>query len=453
MKKQGNSLTMHLLKTGRLLLTGFCVSMLAGQVGAQTPATAPVLRRCGSSEYEKMVLQLRDPARRRNVDQLNQLVEQVQLQQQGLRQAADQTVYRIPVVVHVIHNTSTGVIGGATNGNISDEQIASQLQVLNEDYRRKEGTPGFNTSPIGADTGIEFYLATTDPNGNATTGITRHYYSQKSSFDVFNDDELLSQIAYWPSNRYLNIWVTALANNYLGYGQFPTAADTLKGLISYQNELIDGVIIDYRYFGRRTGAVRSDTYCCGRTTTHEIGHWLGLIHTWGDGDGCAEDYVADTPPTKGPNQTSQCRTTYSTCVNGVQTRDLTENYMDYSPDGCMNLFTAGQAARMRAVLQLSPRRQQLIRALNALPETDRLTINVYPNPTLTADPTVDVQLKGFQSFTVGVYDMTGRQIRALSYTNSPSSRVSLNVLGLPAGVYVVRVRTDTEVASSRLLVR
>lgn len=440
-------------RTGWRWLAGSFVSLFSPLILAQTPDET-LLRRCGSVEYEQRVLQRRDPNRLRQINELNQLVQNAQEKrtlQRQLRQGADEVIYRIPVVVHVVHSTASGTIGGSNNANISEEQIASQIQVLNEDYRRQAGTNGFNNSPIGGDAKIEFFLASTDPNGQPTNGITRHYYTQKSSFDIFSDDLLLSQIAYWPSDRYLNIWVAPLDNNYLGYGQFPSTADTLKGLPLEQNEYIDGVIIDYRYFGRQIGAVRSPTYCCGRTTTHEVGHWLGLIHTWGDGDGCAEDYVADTPLTKGPNQTTQCRQTYSTCVAGKQTRDLIENYMDYSPDACMNLFTQGQIDRMRAVLQLSPRRQKLLRSVVALPATETLTINAYPNPA-SIDPTVDVQLKGFQSFSVGLYDMSGRQIRSVSYTDAPSTRVSLSVSGLAAGIYLVRVKTDTETASQRLLV-
>ena len=162
-------------------------------------------------------------------------------------------------------------------------------------------------------------------------------------------------------------------------------ADTLKGLPANSNEFTDGTIIDYRYFGRQTGTVnKSSLYSLGRTATHEIGHWLGLIHTWGDGNGCAERLCGRHTPNRrsvGCFQTADCKQTFSTCVNGIQTRDLIEDYMNYWPDACMNLFTAGQVARMRLVLTLSPRRAQLLKSVvSPLAETDALTINVYPNP-------------------------------------------------------------------------
>ncbi|GAB3956234.1 hypothetical protein GCM10028805_45450 [Spirosoma harenae] len=405
-------------------------------------------------DYEQ-ILQRRDPDRLRQINELNRRVEQRLELAKSLRTvAADTTVYRIPIVVHVVHSTASGTIGGANNVNISDAQIASQIQVLNEDYRRKPNTNGYNTNPLGADARIEFFLATTDPDGNPSTGITRHYYAPKSSFDILSDDVLLSQIAYWPSDKYLNIWVTSFQDNYLGYTQFPTAADTLQGLPGSANEFVDGSLIDYRVFGKQTGTVTRSLYLLGRTVTHEIGHWLGLIHPWGDGSGCNEDYVADTPLTEDRSVApSVCRQTYSTCVAGKQTRDLIENYLMYSPDVCMNMFTAGQVARMRAVLQLSPRRARLVKSVTSpLTETDRLTLTVYPNPAVT-DPLIDVQLKGFQSFKLDLLDLTGRQLRTTAYTDAPSTRLSLPITGLAKGVYIVRVKTDTETVSKRLLVQ
>lgn len=462
MKKQGNSLKSNVVRTGWRWLAGSFAYVLAQTVVAQTvvaQTTLPtdttlsglVRQRCGTVEYEQ-ALQQRNPRRLQRINNLNRLIEEAERNGTMARVAADTTVYRIPVVVHVVHDNASLFVGGANNPNISDEQIQSQIPVLNEDYRRKPGTNGYNTSPIGADARIEFYLATTDPNGNPTNGITRHYYAKQSSFDIpGGDDVVLSQIAYWPSDRYLNIWVTKI-DSYLGYTNLPEAADTLSGLDKQTNEFTDGSFIDYRYFGKRTGLATTELYADGRTTTHEIGHWLGLIHTWGDGDGCNNDYVADTPPTKTSNNTRFCNPLYSMCDGKTRTRDLIENYMEYSPDLCMNMFTQGQVARMRTVLTLSPRRARLLKSLTALSDTPSLTINVYPNPAPTT-PTADVQFTGFQSFTVDIVDLSGRALRTLSYTDAPSTRVTLPTSGLAAGMYIVRVRTGSQTASKRLLVR
>ncbi|GAB4036635.1 M43 family zinc metalloprotease [Spirosoma gilvum] len=447
-------------RTTRNWLIGSLVLAISPVAGAQT-VTDTTVKRCAIVDYER-VLQQRDPNRLQQIQELNRRVEQRLTDQKSLRAAAaDTTVYRIPVVIHVVHNTASGATGGTSNVNISDAQILSQIQVLNEDYRRKAGTLGYNTSSIGADARIEFFLATADPNGNPTNGITRHYYPSKTTFDILNDDTLLSQIVYWPSDRYLNIWVTRFQDSYLGYTQFPTAADTLKGLWPTSNELVDGSLIDYRVFGKQTGAVNRPLYMLGRTVTHEIGHWLGLIHPWGDGSGCAEDYVADTPLTADRSiSPTNCNQTYSTCVAGKQTRDLVENYMMYSPDACMNMFTAGQVGRMRAVLALSPRRARLVKLSSIttpLGESEQLAIKVYPNPfqsDLQTDiPLMDVLLKGTQSFQVDLFDNTGRQVRSTSYTNSPSTRLMLPVSGLAKGMYIVRVKTDNETVSKRFVMQ
>jgi hypothetical protein len=452
MIKQGNKRLTTKRRTGWLWLAGSLVCLLTLGAGAQTNPDS-LVNRCGVTDHER-ILQQRNPDRLRQLNELNNQIDQYLEKQKSLRQPAVNVVYRIPIVVHVVHNNASNTIGGANNVNISDAQILSQIQVLNEDYRRQPGTNGYNTSPIGADAGIEFYLASVDPNGQPTTGITRHYYAQKSSFSIFNDDLLLSQIAYWPSDRYLNIWVASIQDNYLGYTQFPTATDTLKGLPSPSmvNNMTDGSIIDYRVFGRQIGTVNRSLYLLGRTVTHEIGHWLGLIHPWGDAN-CGNDYVADTPlMTDGSTAQQSCRQTFSNCDGKGQVRDLMENYMNYWPDACMNMFTAGQVARMRAVLVLNARRAKIVSTSASLPESENLTIAVYPNPA-SSDPSVDVQLKGAQSFSVGLLDMAGRQLRTLSYTDVPSTRLVLPVNGLAPGLYIVRVKTGSETVSKRLLVQ
>lgn len=258
--------------------------------------------------------------------------------------------YTIPVVVHVIYNNSVS--------NISDAQILSQIDVLNEDFRKKAGTAGHNTDPVGADVNIEFCLASSDPTGLFTSGIVRVFNSNNNWHPVFNESEIKS-LSYWPSDKYLNIWVCQLGNGFLGAAQYPTGA-AVTGPGGGGAE-IDGVIIDYRAFGRigTAGNAPHSLYSLGRTTTHEVGHWLGLVHIWGGGSGCGTDYVSDTPLDAGPNEDSDC-TDFSDCDgNTIFTQDMTANYLDYSPDACMNLFTEGQKLRMRTVMETAPRRVAL----------------------------------------------------------------------------------------------
>lgn len=357
---------------------------------------------------------------------------------------------RIPVVVHVVHNNASMTVGGRDNGNISDEQILAQIRTLNEDYQRKPGTRGFNNDPVGANTGIEFYLANEDPNGNPTNGITRHYYNAKTTFDVFTDDQTLANIVSWPTDRYLNIWVTRFGSNYLGIAQFPSASG-IDGLDS-ENELLentDGVFIDYRVFGSG-GTVTSNLYSLGRTTTHEVGHWLGLIHTWGDTD-CGDDYCADTPRAERGNQSTNCGPLFSNC-GGVRTRNMTENYMDYSPDSCMNIFTKNQGERMMAVIEKSARRARLVKYWCAkLPFGNVFDISVFPNPA-SSQVNIQVNVTEFTDFEVELYSLTGQLMGSQQFKDYPSWLVTFPTTNIAPGVYIVRVKTENETVSKRLVI-
>ncbi|MDB4835096.1 M43 family zinc metalloprotease [Cyclobacteriaceae bacterium] len=274
-------------------------------------------------------------------------------------QLRSNVTYVIPVVFHIVHNNALGIIGGVRNTNITDTQVYSQLQALNEDFRRQNAdtvnTPDIFKS-VSADVNIEFCLASYDPNGNTTTGITRHY-SNELPFNSRNslENKKLKEYGYWPADQYLNVWVTDLFGTIGGYATYPTDIN-LSGLEGYTTPLFnDGVVADYLAFGKETGMVISGNYNLGRTVTHEVGHWLGLIHTWGNSNDCiATDYCNDTPSQF--EASTGCPTDQSSCT----ARDMFENYMDYSYDACLNIFTQDQKSRMRAVMELSPRRAALL---------------------------------------------------------------------------------------------
>lgn len=273
-------------------------------------------------------------------------------------------VYRIPVVVHVIHNGEA--VGSGTN--IPNQNIIDQIAVLNENFRRKEGTPGWSSDPRSADTRIEFVLAKRDPNGNPTTGIVRwNRNTQGWSAPPYAPNYMNTTIkpaTQWDPNRYLNIWVADLQGGLLGYAQFPDASgllgmpgDESMGPCT-QAANTDGVVILYSAFGSalKGSSGLNPPYHLGRTTTHEVGHWLGLRHTWGDGDCSVDDFCDDTPLCDGALY--GCQANPASCTPGI--RRMIENYMDYSDDGCMNIFTLEQALRMRIVLEYCPRRRSLI---------------------------------------------------------------------------------------------
>jgi hypothetical protein len=242
----------------------------------------------------------------------------------------DRNIFTIPVVVHVVYRT--------TQENISDAQILSQIDVLNEDFRRLNADATnlpASFQNVAGDAQIEFCLATRDPQGNPTNGITRTQTTVTSwgLNDAMKNDNSGGK-SPWPQNSYLNIWVCNLGSGLLGYAYPPGAPAS-----------VDGVVIGFRYFGR-TGTLQAP-YNRGRTATHEVGHWLNLEHIWGDDNGSCNgsDLVADTP-----NQADA----YYNCPSHPQiscgSEDMFMNYMDYVDDACMNTFTQGQSTRMRAVM-------------------------------------------------------------------------------------------------------
>jgi hypothetical protein len=239
---------------------------------------------------------------------------------------------KIPVVVHVIHRTD--------RENISDAQVKSQIAVLNRDFRAgntdKSKVPKVWKSLVG-DANIEFALAAKDPKGKRTSGIVRTATSA-TAFAANNTvkSSKTGGADAWPADRYLNIWVCNLGERLLGYAQFPGGPAKT-----------DGVVILYTAFGTK-GAVKAP-FNKGRTATHEIGHYLGLRHIWGDMNDCSgDDRVVDTPQARQAN-VGKPKFPRVTCNNGPN-GDMFMNYMDYVDDDAMFMFTAGQVARMNATL-------------------------------------------------------------------------------------------------------
>lgn len=286
---------------------------------------------------------------------INEKVKKRRRTSAGSGQWAQQIVYQLPVVVHVIHNGEPQ----GTGTNISNEQIVRQLDILNTDFRRRNEAQ-INALPpdfrqLAADTEIEFVLARQDPEGLPTSGITRTQGSQLSW--TMDDDLELKGLIHWPPQDYINIYVTDLIgfNNeeLLGYAQFPET-DKLQGLdLGQVSARTDGIAIDYKYFGTGGSALASGA---GRTLTHEMGHFLGLRHIWGDGGCDADDYVLDTPlSSKSYDGYGNCSGLPESCGS----RDMFQNFLSYTNDECMALFTTGQKERMLVVLRNSPRRKEL----------------------------------------------------------------------------------------------
>jgi hypothetical protein len=378
-------------------------------------------QRCGTAEY----LQSRP---------LNTHISQrTATEKAGGRDTLKDEVIIIPVVVHVLYNTQ--------QQNISDAQILSQINSLNQDYRRQNADTA-NTpqafKKVAADVRIQFCLAKVDPQGYYTTGIVRKY--TKSEF-FQNDDKMKFSSQggddAWDATKYLNLWVCNLFNLTLGYGVLP--GSPLQK---------DGVVIKYNVFG--TVGTLLAPYNKGRTATHEIGHWLGLKHLWGDSS-CGDDGIADTPPQQAANYGCSSFPHLSQCsINSYG--DMFMNFMDFSNDACMNVFTQGQKAEMRSLFALGGPRNSFLNstacdssnaAAGPLPKPvdSVLKITIYPNPFNNVVHVTANQDKEIVGKVLKLYSITGKLY--LKQTIESANTV-VNVNNLPSGIYILKIQGKNE---------
>ncbi|WP_314244549.1 M43 family zinc metalloprotease [Empedobacter tilapiae] len=369
---------MNFLKTTILTIaSSFCASLsaqsfddLIAQYGSKH-AVDNILR-CGSYEYD-LYLQQNNPV----VSDKLEFENWMKIKTDELKKSGHKTnqVITLPVVVHVIHGG--GEIG--KNGNITESQIHSQLKVLNQDFRRMADTRGWNDNEVGADIEIEFCLARQTPDGQISDGINRVEYKGLRSVTLDKMQDEIKPQTQWDPTRYINIWVVpemrSGPNMLLGYAQFPQQSK-LPGLTGKEPANTDGVVIWYKSFG----SIDYDDgtfdltpgYALGRTTTHEIGHFLGLRHIWGDSYICEEDdFCEDTPLAN--DATNGCPVDKQSC-GGI---NMIQNFMDYSGDACMNIFTNDQKSRILTVMQNSPRRKELLNSnVCQTPESHGLDVHV-----------------------------------------------------------------------------
>ncbi len=284
---------------------------------------------------------------------VNQQVKQLKNEQFANRNTP--IIYNIPVIFHIIHSGE----GAGTGTNIGATYVNAQIQQLNNDFRKIAGTSGYNNHPSGADVLIQFTAATLDPNNNALgeAGIQRinknTFGATNPPFNIAYIENTIKPNSIWDATKYLNVWVMNL-NGLLGYAQFPDAPNEL-GVGVNNSANTDGVVVHYSSVGSSIQKFPGGyPYDEGRTLTHEVGHWLGLRHIWGDGNCATDDFVFDTPRANGPNFGCVAPTTNSCndMTYGAPTdpNDMAKNYMDYSDDGCMDIYTIGQKDRMRVVM-------------------------------------------------------------------------------------------------------
>ena len=263
-----------------------------------------------------------------------------------------QAVVEIPIIFHVV----SGSPGDAAD--LDAIYVNAQIDQLNLDFGNQAGGATGPWAAVAADAQIVFVPAQIDPNGNqlAEPGINRVYGYPGTLTDT-TFDNTIKPATIWDRTKYCNNWTGNLGGGLLGYAQFPDNS-TLPGMPGGAggSTQTDGVVCLYSSIGSiATPHPQGGVYAAGRTLTHEIGHWIGLRHIWGDGGCNVDDFCADTPAQG--TSSNGCPTTQNSCTGGA--RDMVENFMDYSYDTCMNLFTADQVARMAVVLANSPGRTEL----------------------------------------------------------------------------------------------
>ncbi|HEY1114926.1 MAG TPA: zinc metalloprotease, partial [Chitinophagaceae bacterium] len=290
------------------------------EITTEPEVTEAVQRSCASHEVLEQQMAA-DPARRQKMAEIEAFTQRAIESDDAGRLVNG--VLEIPVVVNVLYRTASE--------NISDAQIQSQIDVLNEDFN--------NTNADRTKVPAEFQDEQTNVGIRFVLEKTVRKYSSKRSWSTNDDMKRSSKGGIDPTTpaTHLNMWVVnkmqAYGSTILGYAQFPGGSLAT-----------DGVVIGYNFFGR-VGTL-SAPFNLGRTATHEVGHWMNLRHIWGDAT-CGNDFVGDTPSHNASNYGCPSYPHRSTC-SGTPT-EMTMNYMDYTDDACMYMFSNGQKARIDAV--------------------------------------------------------------------------------------------------------
>lgn len=418
--------------------------------GQNTPT---LIKKCATEEY----MQYRESVQPGYIQATKDAFEVAKASQEGVVLKNNETL-RIPVVVHVVYDETRPEM------NLADSVIHNQIKILNDDFNRTNADTTNMRSDFNIVTGeglnIVFELAAFDPQGNPTTGITRTSTTTSSFLDftgMMDGGGIAEKVKYtaeggsdaWDQSRYMNIWVCNMAlaifgletPMVLGYATPP--ADMPNWPEEGVGNMSDGVVVQYQFFGSNNPTVGIEDYeVLGRTVTHEVGHYLGLRHIWGDAENCIEDDgIEDTPNATENSQESGC-IHKNTCDNddiyGVDLPDMWENYMDYSDESCQNSFTNKQIALMRGVLE--NQRADLVAEDNgalAIKEDTKLNVAMHPNPTNNFVTLVsDKNLKG----AIKIVDLSGK-IVAESFING--IQTTIDVSHLQSGIYQVFVEGKT----------
>lgn len=393
-------------------------------------------RSCRSFDYKQEQLK-KNPSLAASINSIENFIQQNKDNATASRH--ETAVIKIPVVVHVLYHLPSE--------KISDAQVQSQIDVLNECFRKLNSDTA-NIPEVfksfAADCELEFQLAISDPQKKYTTGIIKKYTpitkwlpDDKMKFSAEMGDDA------WDPDSYLNIWVCNM-DQFAGYATFPG-----------EDKNIDGVVIGFPAFGLNN---KKAGYGLGKTAVHEIGHWLNLKHTWGD-EYCGDDEVDDTP--KQASYTSGCPSTIRiTCGNGPY-GDMYNNYMDFTSDACINMFTEGQKARMRTMFAPGGPRYSLLfsKGLNTplifespLPDDDPkwLEPRIYPNP---ASNEINIDLSYDARWIGKAYFITNTQGQLVMQGIISSKLQKLDIRRLKPGMYFIAAKKGDGVSIKQKFIK
>jgi len=321
--------------------------------------------------------------------------------------------YKINIVFHIIYKVSETL----ENQNISDDDIEYAVACLNRDFNLLNADTSILTDTLKLLPGnmnIEFELASVDPDGNPTNGITRtetnndifSYYTDGAKFDSLGGHDA------WDTKRYYNVWVCRLQNGIIGYSQFPGGDDNTDGVVIL-NDVVRENPSSYPRFNK------------GRVLAHEIGHSLSLRHPWGNCYGCCNNLVDDIPTQNGPNY-SCGDTVYSLCDGNV-TRDVVKHYMDYCGDSCMVMFTKGQVFNARKSIQ--EYRMDLVEVVPVLDTQEVIIDDIKIYPTINTGR-LFIELNGNfdgEEVIFHLYDMTNRLVQRETLIGGVRNNINLDI--------------------------
>jgi len=381
-------------------------------------------------------------------------------------------IYNIPVIFHIVHN---GEPIGASR-NITQAQINSQLVILNEDFRKMNSNfstwvTQTNFINAAADCEINFCMAKVDMN-NATLlepGINRIDRNTKGwgpppyqgeTFASSYVNSVIKPASIWDPTKYMNIWILEFAGNTLGFAQFPTipsGTTPINDMVGNGgNSNSDGVVIDYKAIGNIGTA--TSPYNKGRTLTHEAGHWFGLWHINNDAS-CGNDYCNDTPTQYALS--GSCPTLGGANVNSGCTPNtngkMYQNYMDYSDDKCMAMFTNDQKARMHAVMancinRFSLNSSTVCSSVGINENTNMIKYNLYPNP--SSDKfNLEVAFNSPEEIMITIENTLGQIVKKVNSSQTMEANFNFDLSECNKGIYFISIRTKTGISVKRLILQ